>query len=92
MVVRHSYRDGLTPEEMYAVVVGARKGLTRVVIETTQCGYSWREARITKGFNVLARAMRAEHPGIVFARAAATGEIDPLADVDSRLFVGLPVA
>ena len=31
-----------------------------------------------------------EH-GIVFARAAATGEVDPLTDVDSRLFVGLPV-
>jgi hypothetical protein len=36
--------------------------------------------------------MRAKHPGVVFARAAATGEVDPLADVDSRLFIGLPVA
>jgi hypothetical protein len=40
---------------------------------------------------VLARARRSKHPGIVFARAAATGEVDPLVDVDSRLFVGLPV-
>ena len=51
-----------------------------------------RERHKPKGFGVLARAMRAKHPGVVFARAAATGEADPLADVDSRLFVGLPVA
>jgi len=51
-----------------------------------------RESHKPKGFGVLARAMRAKHPGVVFARAAATGEVDPLADVDSRLFVGLPVA
>ena len=42
-------------------------------------------------FTVLARARRAKHPGIVFARAAAVGEVDPLVDVDSRLLVGLPV-
>ena len=42
-------------------------------------------------FTVLARARRAKRPGIVFARAAATGETDPLADVDSRLLVGLPI-
>jgi hypothetical protein len=35
--------------------------------------------------------MRAKHPGIVFAHAAATGEVDPLTDLESRLFVGLPV-
>ena len=40
-------------------------------------------------FGVLARARRAQYPGIVFARAAAIGERDPLTDVDSRLFVGL---
>jgi len=40
---------------------------------------------------VLARARQAQHPGIVFARAAAIGEVDPLTDVDSRLLVGLPV-
>ena len=43
-----------------------------------------------KGYGVLARAMRAKHPATVFARAAATGEVDPLTDLDSRLFVGLP--
>ena len=28
--------------------------------------------------------------GIVFARAAATGTVEPLTDIDSRMFVGLP--
>jgi len=37
----------------------------------------------------LSRAMRAESPGIVSANAAANNEIDPLLDVDSRLFAGL---
>jgi hypothetical protein len=41
-------------------------------------------------FTVLARARRSAHPGVVFARAAATGESDPLVDVVSRLMVGLP--
>ena len=44
------------------------------------------------GFTVLARAMRATWPGPIFAHAAATGETDPLTDVNSRVFVGLPPA
>jgi len=43
------------------------------------------------GTHLLARARRAKHPGIVFARAAATGEIAPLTDNESRLLVGYPV-
>jgi hypothetical protein len=34
--------------------------------------------------------MRSPLPGVVFALAAAAGEIDPLSDLGSRLFVGLP--
>lgn len=45
--------------------------------------------RVAEGRHVLARAMRSRHPGIVFAHAAATGETDPLTDLDARLFVGL---
>ena len=90
VVIRHGYRDGLPSEEMYATAVGAREGLFRVMSEWTRFGYELRDRREPKGFNVLARAMRAKRPGVVFARAAATGEADPLLDVDSRLFVGLP--
>jgi len=92
VVIRHGYRDGLTPEEIYAAVVGARGGLMWIHDEYQQAIEKVRESHKPKGFGVLSRAMRAKHPGVVFARAAATGEVDPLADVDSRLFVGLPVA
>ena len=34
--------------------------------------------------------MQSPYPGIVFAQAADRGETDPLTDLDSRLFVGLP--
>jgi hypothetical protein len=56
--------------------------------EWTEAGREIRQRSVTKSFSVLARAMRAEHPGLVFAHAAATGEIDPLTDLDSRLFAG----
>ena len=91
VIVRHGYSEGLTPEEMYACVVGAREALAQVVTEWEQMGQGVRDRSASRGFNVLARARRSKHPGIVFARAAAAGEIDPLADVDSRLLVGLPV-
>jgi hypothetical protein len=91
VIVRHSYVEGLTPEEMYACIAGARKGLAQWWARWEQLGQGIRDRGAPRGFNVLARARRSKHPGIVFARAAATGEVDPLVDVDSRLFVGLPV-
>ena len=87
--VRRGLSQGLSPREAFACVIGARKGLGRTVEECARMGYGIREASLTKGFSVLARAVRAAHPGVVFARAAATGEVDPLTDLDSRLFVGL---
>jgi len=41
-------------------------------------------------YGVFARARRSSRPGVVFARAAVNREVDPLADIDSRLFVGVP--
>ena len=89
-VVRHGLAQGLTPQELYACVIGARKGLGRTVEQMMRIAYGVGEPVPPKGWHVLARAMRAPCPGIVFASAAATGEVDPLTDVDSRLFVGLP--
>jgi len=89
--IRHSYPEGLTPKELFASVVGARNGLLHLASETYRMAYGVREPAKPKGFTVLARALRAEHPGLVFAHAAATGEVDPLTDIDSRLFVGLPL-
>ena len=54
-------------------------------------GYGARKGSRSGAFTTLARATRSERPGVVFARAAAAGEVDPLVDLDSRLFVGLRV-
>ena len=88
--IRRGLAEGPSSDEVFACVVGARKGLGRTLNECARAGYSIRETSQTRGFGVLARAMRAKRPGVVFARAAATGEMDPLTDLDSRLFVGLP--
>jgi len=90
--IRHGYRDGLTFEETCARVVGAREGLGRTAEECMGIGYGVRQTSRSGAFTALARATRSERPGVVFARAAAAGEVDPLVDLDSRLFVGLRVA
>ena len=92
IVIRHGYCDGLTPDELYTLCVGSREGLVLFNSELQRVAWELRDSSQSKGFTVLSRAMRAKQPGIVFARAAACGEVDPLTDIDSRLFVGLPVS
>jgi hypothetical protein len=92
VIVRHTHVEGLTPKELYACSVGARKGLRAYWEQAEQSAQGAGDRRESNRFTVLARARQAQHPGVVFARAAAIGEVDPLADVDSRLLVGLPVA
>ena len=93
-VQHQGYCQGLTSRELYAAAVPARLGMGMIALQCTNAGYATRQAGPSRGFTVLARALRrallAENPGIVFARAAAIGEVDPLTDLDSRLFVGLP--
>lgn len=91
VLVRHGYGEGLTSEELYACVDGARRGLARIFSHWEQMGATFRERNVTRTRHVLTRALRAKHPGLVFARAAAAGEVDPLVDVESRLLVGLSV-
>ena len=91
IVIRNGYCDGLTSDELYTLCVESREGLVRFSSELQRVAWELRDSSQSKGFTVLSRAMRAKHPGIVFARAAACGEVDPLTDIDSRLFVGLPV-
>jgi hypothetical protein len=88
-IVRHGYRDGLTLADFLTRVPGARAGLAQIVQQWQQAGRHLGAGAQPKSFHVLARARRVEQPGIVFARAAATSEVDPLVDIDSRLFVGL---
>ena len=91
IVIRNGYCDGLTSDELYTLCVGSREGLVRFSSELQRVAWELRDSSQSKGFTVLSRAMRAKQPGIVFARAAACGEVDPLTDIDSRFFVGLPV-
>ena len=90
-IIRHGLATGLSPQEMLHCVFGARVGLAnaQVAMEAAMAGYGVHQPQLGKGFGVQARAMRAEHPGLVFARAATTGEADPLGDLDARLLVGL---
>jgi hypothetical protein len=90
MVVRHGLAEGLTAEEIYACAAGVRRGWAQIHERMDRMAREVRDRSQSKAFTVLARARRVRHPGIVFARAAANGEVDPLLDVDSRLLVGLP--
>ena len=92
VVVRGCWRTGLSPTEALARVVGARRGLYRVQEEYAALGQEHEARSRPTGHGVLARARRADRPGVVFARAAARGEVDPLTDEYARLFVGLPPA
>ncbi len=88
-VISHGLREGLTAQEHFATVAGAQKGLRRVAIEWETGGDQVLLKNRSKSFHVLSRARRAANPGIVFARAAAMGEVDPLVDQESRAFVGV---
>lgn len=83
------YRQGLCIESFWQLIPGAREGLLRAWEPFAQALNDPYHERDAKSFHVLARARRARHPGLVFARAAAIGEVDPLVDEESRLFVGL---
>ncbi len=82
---------GVSAEEMAARVVIARTALAAVNRDMADAVRAVSAGALPTGFTVLARARRSSRPGEVFARAAARGEIDPLVDVDSRLFAGLSV-
>ncbi len=87
--LRYGLSDGLPPQAVYDYTFQSHEGLGQVLEDWQTLGLSLRADYAPQGFNVLARAMRSQRPGIVFARAAAIGEIDRLTDLDSRLFVGL---
>jgi hypothetical protein len=73
--------------------IGARMGIAQCNVNPTgqmRQAYGVTEPPAAQGFGVIARAMRSDTPGPIFARAALANEADPLTDPDSRLFVGLP--
>jgi len=89
--IAHGWTEGLTPHEVISRVAGARRGLEQTFEEYADIERGIAERNAPTGFGVLARARRSRRPGVVFARAAAGGQPDPLTDAYSRLFVGLPV-
>lgn len=86
--IRHCYREGLTPKELFTRTVGARLGLANMLAEMAEVNRDLERQSAPSGYGVLARARRSERPGVVFARAAYKNEVDPLTDEYSRLFVG----
>jgi hypothetical protein len=88
-LVRHGYRDGLLPHELFQLVAIARPAIQALVGQYEQLAQELRQRTAPRGYGVLARAMRSRQPGVVFALAADARETDSLTDAISRLFVGL---
>ena len=80
--VAHGLRDGLTPEEWLAAARTYRLWLRGLYNEEPAA-----ERYVFRGSGLLARALRSASPGVVLARAAESGETDPLTDLDSRLLL-----
>ncbi len=86
--IQHGYRDGLTPQEFFMNCIGAREGIARGSQQWIDVQKALFAEQAHTGYGVLTRAMRSPQPGLVFARAAAMKETDPLRDAVGRLFVG----
>jgi hypothetical protein len=85
-IIRHSFAQGYSAEELFATVAGARTALARMTDEWER---STSTAPTGDAGGVLSRARRARFPGVVFAAAAAAGAVDPLSDHESRILAGL---
>ena len=81
--------SGLSAEVYTARAAASRIDLGNIVLKYERMAEELWQNAAPIGVNVMARAARSGCPGTVFARAAAIGEIDPLTDPDSRLFLGL---
>ena len=81
-------RDGLSVEEIKVRAPGALWGLAATNQRWTEAQEATRQP-VRADYHVLGRAARAAQPGVVFARAAERGEVEPLTSLFSRLFVGL---
>ena len=85
---RGCWRDGLSVEEIKVRAPGALWGLAATNQRWAETQEATRQP-VRADYHVLGRAARAAQPGVVFARAAERGEVEPLTSLFSRLFVGL---
>jgi DNA-directed RNA polymerase beta' subunit len=90
--IDHGKLDGLSAEELLPQALMVRERFQAIFRNLDEVAADYNQTNAPSGYGMMARAFRAEDPGVVFASAAATGEKDPLSDVDSRLFVGLSVS
>lgn len=88
-VTRHSLFEGISATEMPLIAAGGRRGIAHADFNMFRAAYGVTPPARSTGWGVIARALRSETPALVFARAAERGEVDPLSDLDARLFVGL---
>jgi hypothetical protein len=86
--------EGLIPRDMFNLSLDSKKAIVDLVCGMSDSAAQYNRSQRPTGYNVLARAVRTgdTSTGIVIASAAASREIDPLADLDARLFMGLPIA
>jgi hypothetical protein len=81
--------QGLRFEDFQLLALTGRDYLAELAAELYSIVKEYNKVEMPRGYNLLARAARAEEPGVVFASAAANGEIDPLTDIEAKLFMGL---
>jgi hypothetical protein len=86
-----SQLSGLDELAHMRLALDVRRHLDTIVNGIESVAGDYNATQRSSGYNVLARAARTESPGVVFAAAAETGEVDPLTDLDARLTVGLPI-
>lgn len=83
---------GLDGETYQSLAAGMRQGflvLSREIMDLKYVrGYNLSREVSPRGHSFLARAMRSDQPGRVYAHAAANGEVDPLIDPWAALFCG----
>ncbi|MBN2310806.1 MAG: hypothetical protein JXR94_17665, partial [Candidatus Hydrogenedentes bacterium] len=85
----YGFARGLPKDVAFTRTVGALRGLSAIHTTGIDMLVERRAACAPTGHGVLARALASPNPGVVFARAALHGEVDPLTAVDARLLVGL---
>ena len=85
--------EGLIPRDMFNISLDSKKAIVDLVYGMSGSAAQYNRNQRPSGYNVLARAVRSGDTGtgIVIASAAASGEIDPLEDLDARLYMGLPI-
>jgi hypothetical protein len=89
--IRHGYIEGLDIAETIAHCARTRAALAGALREMETLKVDRPMTTVGYGVGVIARARRSDRPGVVFARAAARNEVDPLEDIDARVICGLPL-